>query len=259
MLNPVEISDIRRHLGYPAQAVNRSRLGSLSEIRNYGLNQTLMQLDSRLAEMDVTDEAKLTGACLGVVLLTGLDPYAGNTVSIGVMSADFVGARTLTATASTNLTKLGLASQLLAALSQDQTLVGAGFIPGGAFQGSSVLNPDLNPSFILRAPNPFALAASSSGATTAFVSLQGGHVFPQAPVSTNADGTENVLYGYLPILNYLESAIAGVTRNADVAKAGGYVRGRELRERKELQEIWKNKLSNFLGIPRFCQANWGDY
>lgn len=255
MLNPVEIGDVIRHLGYPALAVNRSATASPGQVRNYVINTTLYQLQDRLKELDASDEAKLSGACVGVITLTGQDPSVGNSVSVVISgSSDFVGSQTLTATASARNTKFDLASALVSDLVGNQTLVGAGFIPGGAFQGESVLNPNQNPSFILRAPDPFTLSATSSGLTTAFASLQGSRVYPYATVSKNPNGSANIIYGYIPMLNYLESAIAGVSGNADVAKAGDYVRGRELRERKELQEIWKNKLSAFLGVPRFSRA-----
>ena len=251
MLNPVEIGDVLRHLGYPALAVNRSGTGSPGQVRNYVLNTTLYELQDRLEEIDVADEAKLTGACVGVVTLTGQDPVVGNTVSVTVNSGDLGSPETLEVVAVAGNSKFDFSAELVALLASNQNLTGAGFIPGGAFQCSAVLNPDQNPSFILRAPNPFTLSVAASGRTTAFVSLQGTHVYPFATVSKNSDGSPNVAYGYIPILNFLESCIAGVSINADVAKAGEYVRGRELRERKEIQEIWKNKLSSFLGVPRF--------
>lgn len=255
MLNPIEIGDVLRHLGYPALAVNRSGQGSIGQVRNYMLNTSLYAPQDRLAELDAGDEAKLTGACVGVVTLTGQDPAVGNTVAVSVGgSQDFSGTQTLSVTAIAGMSKFDIAASLVSQLTANQTLVAAGFIPGGAFQGEAVLNPDQNPSFILRAPDPFTLTTTGSGLTTAFVSLQGVHVYPYAPVSKNPDGSQNVIYGYIPLLNYLESCIAGVTLNADVAKAGSYVRGRELKERKELQEIWKNKLSNFLGVPRFSDS-----
>lgn len=255
MLNPVEIGDVIRHLGYPARAVNRSATGSPDQVRNYVINTTLYQLQDRLAEMDAADEAKLTGACVGVITLTGQDPNVGNTVSVTISgSPDFSDSQTLVITAVEGNKKLDVASKLIAELCGNQTLVGAGFIPGGAYQGSSVLNPNFNPSFILRAQNPFTLSATSSGLTTAFVSLQGARVYPYAQLPSNTGGSQGTTYGYIQILNALEGNIAGVGVNADVAKAGEYVRGRELKERSLLQEIWKNKLSSFLGVPRLSRA-----
>lgn len=255
MLNPIEIGDVIRHLGYPALAVNRSSPASPGQVRNYVINSTLYALQDRLKELDASDEAKLSGACVGIVTLTGSDPAPGNTVSVTVSgSQDFSGSQTLLVTAADGNSKLDLTSALISALASNQTLVGAGFIPGGAFSGESILNPDSNPSFVLRAPDPFTLSVSASGLTTAFAALQGNYVYPFVTMPTGSGSTSEVVYGYIPILNNLEAALAGVSRNADVAKAGEYVRGRELKERQQLQEIWKNKLSAFLGVPRFSRA-----
>lgn len=252
MLNPINKSDIRRHLDYPAIAVNRAALGgSPAQVRNYIFNMGLQTLEDRLNELDVTDEAKLTGKCIGSITLTGPDPNIGDSVSVQVSSTGLESPVTLTVTAASGDLKFGLATKLTAAAAQNGELVAAGFMPGGPFEGSAVLNPDTNPVFELECQTPFTMATSFTGRTVLFVSAQGAiGVDPQAVTSKNL-GNPVITYGYIPILNLLEGAIGGVTQNADVAKAGDYVRGRELRERLQLLDFWKNRLSRFLGIPRY--------
>ena len=248
MLSPVEKSDIRRHLGFPALAVNRSAIGSSGALRNYGLNASLEALESRLDELDVTDEARLTGACLGSVAVVGQDPNAGNTVTVTITSDDLEDPVVLVATAAAGDTKFLLTAKLTAAAAQNIALVTAGFVPAGPFGGPVVLAPNSFPQFELKAPNPFTLSVAFSGITAATVTNQGIRVEPSVIVGKDDDDIDIVKYGYIPILNYLHSAIGGVTKNSALAKAGDYVRGRELKERMQLKQIWRNDLATFLGM-----------
>lgn len=248
MLSPVEKSDIIRHLGYPARAISRTGQGSPSQLRDYAINQILYELDSRLEELDVVDEARLTGACIGAVAIVGQDPQVGDTVSVQVSSDDLTSLRTLMATAAQGDSKFNLAAKLTALAAQDGPMVAAGFQPGGPFQGDAVFDKNLNVQFELKAQNAFSLTVSFSGSTAATVTYQGNHVEPSAPVAKVA-GVETIKWGFLPILNWLHSAIGSVTQNSAVAKAGEYVRGRELQERIRLKQIWRNDLAAFLGVP----------
>lgn len=242
MLSPDEKSDIRRHLRAGAIAVNRYG-PNVGQLRNLVINDGLYHLESRLDELSLVDEAKLTGACLGSVVVAGLDPVAGNSVSIVVDSADLVAPVTVNWTAPTNLSRFDLAVQLSSLLGANSSLAQAGIQSSGPWQGG--VDKNLQPVIELKAARPFTLTAGYAGQASLMVVSQGEHVEPSAVVAKRL-GVETVKYGYVPILNYLTGAIAGVTRNADVARAGSYSRGRELRERKDILAFWRHELKVFL-------------
>lgn len=253
MLSPSEKSDIRRHLGYGAVAVNRynDAVGSLQQLQISG---DLYPLEVRLRLLDATDEAKLTGACLALVSALGQDPIAGNSVSLTVSSPDLNAPETISYSVGSNMSRYQLAIQIFGLACNNANLAQAGFQFAGPFQGLDDKN--LAPTIEIKAPNPFTVSSTFSGLTALSVIQQGIHLEPSAVVARRL-GVDTVKYGYIPILNYLASAIAGVTRNADVAKAGTYSRGRELRERKDLLNFWRNELSSFLDVPRNGSGSGG--
>lgn len=245
-----------RHLGYPAQAVTRVGQGSPSQLRDYGINNILEDLDSRLEEMTVVGEAILTGACIGSVAIVGLDPSAGDTITLIVTSTDLQAPVTVSAEAAEGDDKFTFGTKLTAALAQNAQLAGAGFAAGGPYQGSAVFDKNLNPQVELKAFNPFALTVAFSGSVAASVTSQGVQVEPSVVVEKQL-GQSVTRWGYLPILNWLQGAIGAVTQNSAVAKAGTYVRGQELKERRELMAYWRTDLSNFLEIPIYGSRSGG--
>mgnify|MGYP000679597356 CR=1 FL=1 len=256
MLTPDEMSDIRRHLGYHAIAVNRQSIGSVGAVRNYQMNSGLAAVESRLQELDAVDEAKLTGACIGLITIIGRDPLSAESYSVIINSDELVSPVTITIIAAPGETRFTLASKLASLAAQNVTLATARIQPAGPFEGFAVISANANPHIEFKAKSPFVLAVGYTGQAALVVSQQGDHVEPSAVIGESL-GVQTVRYGFIPILNHLSSAIAGVTRNADVAKAGGYTRGFELKERKEILNFWRAELRKFLGLADNRNGNSG--
>lgn len=252
MLTDAQKSDVMRHLGYPAMAQNRAAIGSPGQLRNYQINASISFAWQRLDELTAHDEAKLTGDCLAVVGILGELPATGNQVNIQISSTKLVSPVSLSYTAGTSDDKFTAARVLVAAVNQNTALASAGFSASGAFYGAPVIDKNALPQVEIRNQTPFSISVSSTGLIAASVLQQGEHLEPSAIVGKSlVDGvlTDVEKWGYIAIINHLQKAVAGVTRNADVARAGDYYRGRELKERKELLNYWRNELSTFLDLP----------
>jgi hypothetical protein len=62
--------------------------------------------------------------------------------------------------------------------------------------------------------------------------------------------TEVTLYGFLPILNFLEGKIGESSDNLDIEKAGEYTaRKDEVDVRIKLYSVWVQKLAQYLWLP----------
>ena len=62
--------------------------------------------------------------------------------------------------------------------------------------------------------------------------------------------SETTIYGYIPILNFLEGKILTSTDNMDILKAGEYsARQDELAERNKLYTLWVLNMARYLYLP----------
>lgn len=74
---------------------------------------------------------------------------------------------------------------------------------------------------------------------------------PLIPVNPNfQDPSTDIVYdGYLRICNFLEGAIATVTDNLDIEKAGDYTAAKlEMPNRIKLYRFWLLRMASFMGV-----------
>jgi hypothetical protein len=128
-----------------------------------------------------------------------------------------------------------------------------GLAPYGTGQFSNSVIPLPEVSF--NGPTPYTLTVVTTGMVAAQVMMNGQVQLP--PFMPTLPGlTTSPIYGYLPVLDYLESAWASTTQNLDTSKADVWTaRQSELAQRQSQYVIWQKRLSNFLGIP-MCDFNF---
>src|SRR5579883_32942 len=241
MLTEAQKSDCRRHLNYSFRnlappGVNGVGVFGLSV--GYGFFEDSGILETRWNQIPPVDEARLTGRCYGALNLIGQDPAVGNQLSVTITSNDLQSAVTLSATAASGDKKLDLANKILQAGAQNANLITAQIVPTVPYF-TSADSPEI--SFV--APNPFTLAITVTGQIYPVILQQGLHLDPTL-------NTGSVIYGYLPILNYLEQQIGNASQNQDTARADEWVaRADEIERRQKLYFIYQKKLANFLRVP----------
>lgn len=84
---------------------------------------------------------------------------------------------------------------------------------------------------------------------------------PAVPANPNfTDPSTDIVYdGYLRICNFLEGAMATVTDNLDIEKAGDYTASKlEMPNRIKLYRYWCEKMASFLGTPSKLNQNRGN-
>jgi hypothetical protein len=250
-LSPIQKSQIRYHLEYPniGLATDGNGGGTLGSNASFFFNEYQSILEARMNAMQPTDEAVITGYAYGVLVLEGLDPNSGDTVTLTISGGNLSAPQSVIATAVTGSTKANMAAQLASAVARNANLTSAGFevlSPYGP--GSEVIDPEVELS--LTSPVPFNLSVTFTGAIAATVINPGSQLGgPQATVGKN-QGTPIVLNGLLPILNYLDGAVAGTTVRQGVRKADVFTAApNELEQREKLYGRWQKRLASFFAVP----------
>jgi hypothetical protein len=250
-LTEIQKSQIRYHLEYPniGLATDGNGGGTLGSNVSFFFNEYQSILEARMNSMQPTDEAVVTGYAYGVLALEGLDPNSGDILTLTVSGGTLSGPQSLVATAVTGSTKANMAAQLASAIARSAPLSSAGFAvltPYGP--GSEVVDPEVILS--LTSPVPFVMSVTFTGAIAATVVNPGSQLGgPQATVGKN-QGTPIVLNGLLPILNYLDGAVAGTTVRQGVRKADVFTAApNELEQREKLYRRWQNRLATFFAVP----------
>lgn len=245
MLTQDQKSEVRRHLGYESVGILRtdSGLGIFGVTAANPYFSKLQQLEDKMTYLAPVDEAKLTGTAYGAVALpAAIEPATGNQLSVTITSGDLGSPVTLLVTAASGETRVTLLQKMVQAGAINASLVAARIVPQAPYGGGQI---PLQPEIAFNAQNTFTLVATGTGQVAPVITSQGVKVNPQATVAKNT-----VLYGYLPILSFLEGAIAGATQNLDTAKAETWTsRHDEIDQRKALYREWQRRLSQFIGVP----------
>jgi hypothetical protein len=257
-------SDIRRYLGYPVVGLyNQSPAGgSLANLNSgYRYFEAYGQLEYRMNQMKPDEEARVTGQIYGAIGFanSNIPIIAGTVITVSLTSSVFSPAtQTLTYTVLDTDTLLTIVSAFanLAALNTQFAAAGGQAVNEyGVGPWSNTIVPIPITSFIL--PAAFTLTVSGAGNTVPQVFTQGQQLPPFLNITTTLPPT--TIYGYLPILNQLESDLLGSTNNLSVSVAReATLRSTELREREWLFDTWRLKLSQFLGIT-LNPNDWSKY
>lgn len=250
MLDVQDKSEIRRHLGYEAEARNFIVNDPYFAMNTIDPGPT--HLEQRLDMLTPIDEAKLTGKAMGVLSLVGPEPTAGSSFAVTITSAALTNPVTITITAIEGDTRLSLGKKLSQAVILNSALATAQIVAGGPYgPGDSLYQVEL-PQVEFKAPVEFTMALTLTGIAVV-INYQGRFVGPKALNTTASCGSNQsngYIYGYIPILNHLESLHAGVSNRSHIARAEGFVRSNERKERIDLYEDWVQKLADFLRVPR---------
>lgn len=256
-----EQASVVRHLGYPVQGLNQNAPagGSLAYGNaGYRFFESYGPLLYRLTQLAPNEESRLTGAAYGAVGFTGLDPVPGDQVSITISGGNIPGTLTKSVTVPSFApglppwSLLTVSANLASQFASDPAFNSAGFIAiadYGAGPYTQAARP--NPMVSFRSPmgvNNFALSVGSTGLTSGQI------VAPPNPlspfISFRRTGQNNCIFGFLPILDYLEGAYGGATIDLGIMQANNVtMRMDELEQRDNLYEKYRQKLSAWLKIP----------
>ena len=157
--------------------------------------------------------------------------------------------------------RLGLCAALQALTLTNATLTAARITaqaPYGTGPLPSTSVPMATVSWI--AQSAFSISVVSTGSTAASVVASGSALYPQ--VQYKQQGVVNTVYGYVPILNFIEGQQGGSVVNMDTAKADVWqARINEWEQKTSLYFWWAKHLADFLGpglwtcSPRFNEIN----
>jgi hypothetical protein len=264
-LTLTEKSDIRRHLRYPPAGLYRVSVsgGTLAGATSVGYRylDVYGMMEWRMNNLDANEEARLTGRAYGSLAFQGPTPNVGDTLTVtfsggGLSSAVSL---TLTVTAAMLVSPNGLSplyfnannglnfcSALAALVATNSTLTSAGFVAiapfgTGPFTQTAIPIPQIE----FTNPAPFTLSVSFTGLMSAVITSNGALLDPSIQ-----PGTTNPIWGYLPILNYLENAYGSASQDLSIKQADVFfARPTELSERLSLYQIWAQRLGEFIDIP----------
>lgn len=251
-------SAIRRHLKYGVvgqYAVSPGGAAFAQGTVGYRFFQAYGQLEYRMNNMNPDEEARLVGAPYGAVSLVGPTPNVGDTASITLSGGSIASPQTVTAVVvappANTPPALPLALSLASLINQNPVLQAAKIYAlapygSGPYAQNAVPVPELG----FRGPAgslPFTVAASGTGLVYPAITADGA-LLPPGP--TSLDGGNTILWGYIPILDGLESAYWTTSDNLDTHIADVWTaRANEAGQRRSLYENTVQLLSDFLAIP----------
>jgi hypothetical protein len=207
-------------------------------------------MEWRMNNLQPSEEAILLGTAVGGVSIVGSQPSPGDTVSVVFSGGGLASPQTVTSPpyAPAGIDgRLTFCQGIAQGVAQSSTLRAAGFVSytpygTGPFAQQSIPIPEVG----FECPTTFTISASGTGVLVPQVTSQGVFV----PPSTSLDGGVTTIFGYVPILNGLESAYGTASDNLDTAQADVWrARSNELGLRMSLYESWVGMMSDFLGVP----------
>ena len=266
--------DVLRHLDYEFIGLYQvAQSGGTLALGNAGMRYTgtMGSLLYKLNYMRPVEEAKLTGVATGAIQFSGSQPVPGSTVTITLTADTLDDPISVTVTVLPAWANPGGLLQLSYAIANAFMLTpafqAAGFwaladYGAGPFTQQKVATPIVS----INAPatvSAFELTATYTGSTSPQIVNMPRPVAPYISFRTVADTVQ--IYGFIPILNYLEGAYGGATANLSGAKANETVlRSDELEQRDQQYRMYIRKMANYLGVPSNfqpaagynCGASW---
>jgi hypothetical protein len=253
MLTLADRSNCRRHLDYPVIGlpVTSPIGGTLGPgTSGYRFFEAFGFLEYRMSNLDVDEEARVTGKAYGAVALVGLQPNLGDTLSVTFSGGNLTSPVTVTVTALAPVAnmdnRLTILAQMAQAVTQNATLAAAQITAvspwgSGPWQLAAVPLAEMG----VLSPVAFTITATGTGNIAPQVTAQPQTLGPAASLN----GT-TMIYGYLNILDGLEGAHAGSSQNLDTKQAAvWYSRANEIGLRMSLYRQWQGMFSDFMGVP----------
>ncbi len=272
-LSLAEKANVRRHLRYPLIGLYRVTPGgqtlATATAVSYRYTQAFGQLEWRMNNLDANEEARITGRAYGGVSFVGPIPNVGDESQITFSGGGLASPVTINVVATQALINvgqplsqvqaalvsqyfdanvgLGFCAQFAMLVAQNSTLTQAGFVAiapygTGPFRQQAIPVPEVS----VINPQSFTISVVNTGSMSAQITSNG----VLLPPYISPDTLTQPIYGYLPILDYLENAYGTATQDlsidtADVFKA----RKTELPERLSLYQNWCMKLGEFIDVP----------
>lgn len=259
-------SDVRRHLRYPLAGLFHFSTtgGTLADgTASYRYFQPFAFLEWRLNNLAPDEEARLTGNAYAAMAFVGPAPNSGSVFTLNFSGGNLTTPVTVTVTSdssdipqySTELAasyagsnngliiaaKIASAVNLNAALQAARISAVAPF-GTGAFSYSVVPIPEV--AFV--SPTGFQFSFTFSSNLAPSLTADGTQLHP---MMENTLGTQEI-FGYIPILNYLETQYATASRDLSTSQADVWkARATELPERFSLYSTWQSRLAEFLDVP----------
>ncbi len=268
-LSKQDISNTARHLKYDIIGLNMNQQGGASMAyggagyRYFGFYGTLL---FRLQQMAPNEEAMLTGRAYGSIAFNGFTyPAVGDSIQVAIVGGLITNPIVATvivpqvAAGQSPWSLMNLAGALAQAFAIQPAFQAAGFAAiadygSSPFSDTKILVPIC--SLIAPANTSFQISATFTGSTPPQI-IANGTLLPPYLALSGPYGTAKV-FGFLPILDYLESAMGGATQNLSLSRAeDAYFRNDEVDAREDLYEKYIDKLANFLGVPRNPQRKGG--
>jgi hypothetical protein len=253
-----EKDDVLRHLGYEVQGLyQQSAAGGSAAFGNMG--HRFFRADGsllfRLGQLAPTEECRVAGRAYGSIGFSGFTTQPGDTVTVTISGGGLVSpiAKTFTVPTSPNPYPLvNVCANLAQLFSQSAAFVNSGFLAvadygSQPFTQSKQMLPVV--SFI--APytaDTFNIAVGFTGLTAPQILAQGRKLPPF--LNLRQQGTVNTIWGYLPILDFLEAQKLGSTGQMTVSKTDNVTfRADEFEQRDEQYTEYCQKFASWLGVP----------
>ncbi len=256
-------ANVRRHLefglaGLPVYSPASGSMGVGND--SYRFLEVSGQMEYRLNRLDANEEARLTGSCYGAWAIAGPAMVAGNVFTVGMVLASGGSVVPVSYTSVTGDTQQTVVAQLAQLVNNNTTLQSLGYYAVspfgyGSFAGTvgvqtypATGNPAIPiAQFAVLNTNPFVPSiVSVTGNSSLIITATGGHLAPMSTVDPTPPSPVTI-YGYLPILDYLEGAQIGSTQNLDTSIADKWTaRHDEFEAREQLYKMWCRKMHRYL-------------
>lgn len=251
-LSGATIAHIRRHLGYPKVGLPQSipgRPGAALAVglAGYRTDDSYNSLEEALARLRPEEEAILTGLAYGAIGISS-NVTPGDSIEVTIDSDDLEDPEVFSVVVQTGDTVTSFLTRIATAVNQRPVLAQKRFqakSPWGTGKEANMIYP--NPEMAIICPTAFMLTILCTGNIGAAVSAWGGIEEPSIPI----DDGEGRIYGWLPICNYLHSAIGGAADNQGFRKAEVTFNAREPEERERLYKKYVKWMADFLGVELF--------
>ncbi len=265
-------TSILRHLDYSVLGMYSTTTagGSLAmgTAVSYRYTQAYGQLLWRLQNLNAAEECRISGDAYASLTFVGPVPNSGDFSTITITGGGLASPVSLTLTAtpaiidpyvpSANLAALGapyananvglgLAAQVALLVAQSPALVAAGFTAQapygtGPFSQNIIPTPEVS----IKNPAAFSVTVANTGMMAVQVVANGALLPPFMSPNTQA----NPIYGYIPILDYLEQSYANSTNILQIDTADVFKRAKSvLGESYSLYRMWVMRLANYLNVP----------
>lgn len=260
---------VRRYLDYSMIGLWRQSNGGSGSLAPFNTGFRMFNsygnLEYKLSNMLPEEEATLTGRIYGSIGFNQPNPSqytipvdSGSTITVSIASTAFSASPVvLNYTVVEGDTFLTICGSLALLAASNGVFSSAGFYAMNGY-GAGPLGFPNNPSQLVTQPivsfvaptpfTPFTLTVSGTGQTIPQIFNQGNPLPPT--LTSNLTYPPTKVYGYLPILYYLEDQMVGATSdNLSVFKANDAVlRLTEMKDRKILFKNYCLRLATFLGI-----------